>query len=204
MIELRIEDGEFERLSNIFGRADPVFRQAVKAAVRRAGGNMRKNVGKGIRGASYLKGKDVSAAIGSLKFAEGGLEAGLLVRSINLPAHAFRLLPRKITARKGVLSRKWKEPKFQISPRLKPIYAERHGGDSRGFVFRSKHGGNLVMGQRGLNKEGEKNVVKTVRGVSVQYFAVFDEVKTPVLDEAEQTFLKRLNHELDYRLGVLR
>lgn len=195
------DDSEFKQLAELCRSSPNLFRQACRAAIKRAGQGLRQNIRSGIRAQSFLSGKPLSSAISRLKFSEGGMEAGILVSSKPMPAHEFRLMPLRVTARKGKRSSSWPEPQYQLGPGLAPRRASRSNGGSRGFIFRGKNSGKLVLGQRLGEGRGK---VKTVYGVATQYFAVFDEVKDPAMRNAGQTFMKRLEHEIDYRMGALR
>lgn len=191
---LFIDDSEFERLQGLLRSCPDLFRNACKAALKRVGGNMRRNIGKGMRAQSYLKGKEITGSIGRLQLSDD--EAKVRVAGRKIPVHKFKLVPNRITARKGQRSVNWPEPKYKLGPKLKSRYGKRDNGESMGFIFRGKYSGKLVMGQR-LGKK-----IKTVYDVTPQYFAAFEEVKEPVMDEAQKTFMTRLEHEIDYRLGL--
>lgn len=191
---LFIDDSEFERLQGLLRSCPDLFRKACKAALKRVGGNMRRNIGKGMRGQSYLRGKEITGSIGRLQLSDD--EAKVRVAGRKLPVHNFKLIPNRVTARKGKRSVSWPEPRYKLGPKLKPRYAKRDGGKSKGFIFPGQYSGKLIMGQR-LGK-----LLEVVYDVAPQYFAAFEEVKEPVMDEAQKTFMSRLEHEIDYRLGL--
>lgn len=195
-MEITFDGREFARLASLFANGDPIFRQSVKAALRRAGSGIRSGLSKGIRAKSYLRGKTVSSALGRLIVTNE--EASVRVAARNQPAFKFKLSPNKITARKGVRSKNWQSPDVLKGPGLAPLNP-RIAGFSKPFITKTK------SGFKGMYvRERHTGRLAMPRIASPQYFSAFDAVKKPVMREAGETFLKRLNHEIDYRLGALR
>lgn len=192
-MEVYHDTKEFGRLAAMFANAGPLFRQSVTAALRRSGATMRKDIARGARSVSYLQGRVITRSIGRLQVRDG--EASLRVAAKNQPGHKFRLSPNRITARKGRRSRDWQSPDVLKGPGLAPLNPRIPGfsrpfiaqiGSLKGYFVRDRASGELLMPAI----------------ASPQYFAAFDAVKGPVLKNAGDTFLKRLNHEIDYRLGL--
>lgn len=189
-----IDDSDFERLSRLFAGAPALFKKAARTALRRAGGNMRKNIAQGMRGASYLKGRSLTGAIGKLKISDG--EASVKVSGPKAAAHKFKMAPSRITARKGSRSVNWPSPGVSVGPG-EPVKHLRVAGFSKPFIAKTKNAPKvMLMREKGTGK------LKPVRPASPQYFAAFDRVQQPALDEAARAFRTRLEHEIDYRLGL--
>lgn len=209
MVELRFDGKEFERLEYWFRDGTPLFHQAVGASLRRTAQNMRKNIKKLSQTVSYLKPDVFNKAIGSVVFMAGGrgvtvfaksteeMSASVNVKARNQPAFKFKLSPNRITARKGRRSTSWQSPDVLKGPGLAPLNP-RIAGFSRPFIARI--GGRKAMYVR----ERHSGRLSMPRIASPQYFAAFEAVQGPVMEQAGQTFLKRLSHEIDYRLGALR
>lgn len=187
------DTAQFERLRNLL--SPDLFNKARVGALRRVAGNMRKNIRAGMRAASYLAGKDLTSAIGKLKAQAGGVEYSITVAGKKKAAHKFRMTPNRITARKGQRSVNWQSPGVAIGPG-EDIRKPSESGFSKPFIAKTKKLRAMYIREKGTSELYFPKIV------SPQYFAAFDRVKYPVLEEAEQTFMKRLEHEIDYRLGL--
>lgn len=196
-MDLRIEfnNAELKRLHDFFASSSDMFNKARVAALSRTAGNMRKNIRKGLREVSYLAGRDLTSSIGKLVAASGGVEFSVTVRGSKKVAHKFRLRPNRITARKGKPSTSWQSPLVHIGPGEAPRQIL-EPGFSKAFIARTKNGRGLF-----LREKATGNLIMP-KIVSPQYFAAFERVREPVLKDAKETFLKRLEHEIDYRLGL--
>lgn len=189
-----IDDSQLDRMARLCQDSPQIFQQALKATLRRVGGNMRKNIRKGIKGESYLKSGVIGAAIGRLQIR--GAEAKLTVAGSRLAGHKFRMIPDRVTARKGTRSVNWPSPGVKIGPQ-EPV---RHASDpdySKPFIIKTKSGLKAMFWRKKAD-----NSLEMPGFAPPQYFAAFDRVQTPVMSEAERTFLQRLEHEIDYRLGL--
>lgn len=192
-VHIFYDDRELARLSQAFRDAPEIFGQALRAALRRTGGNMRKNIRQGMKAASYLKSGSIASALGKLKL--DGNEAMITVAGAKKAGHNFRMTPNRVTARKGKRSIYWPSPGVNIGPG-EPLRYPRKEGYYKPFIAK-------VKGLKAMYwREKASGDLKMSPIVAPQYFAAFDKVKDPVLNEAEQTFLKRLEHEIDYRLGL--
>lgn len=188
-----VDGGEFDRLRESLKTCPDIFGKALRAALRRVGASMRKNIRKGVKGASYLKARDVASAIGKLRLESD--EALVTVAGASLAGHKFRLVPNRVTARKGRRSIYWKVPLVKIGPDEKEIRPERDGF-SKPFIAR-------INGLKAMYwREKETGGIRMPPILPPQYFAAFDRVKDPVLSEAEKSFLRRLEREIDYRLSL--
>lgn len=132
-----IDDHEFAELAKRFDDGTGLFQKSVKAALRRAGSNMRKNLIKGIRGASYLKVRDITDAFDPLQVTD--TEARVRVAGRLLPADRFKLVPNRITARKGIRSVNWPSPGVSIGPG-EPMRHLEEAGFSKPFITKFKNG----------------------------------------------------------------
>lgn len=188
-----IDDSQLNRLARLFQSSPELFQKAVRSTLRRVGSNMRKNVRKGVKGVSYLKSGDIASAFSRLKM--NGMEVELTVAGSRKAAHKFHMVPNRITAKKGSRSVNWPSPGVKIGPG-EPVKHPAKDGYSRPFIAN-------VNGLKAMYwREKSSGKLKMPPVAAPQYFAAFDEVKNPVMSEAEQTFLKRLEHEIDYRLGL--
>lgn len=204
MVTLEFNTKEFARLEAMFRDGTPLFHQATGAALRRTAQNMRKNIRKLSRTVSYLKPAIFSKAIGSVVFIAGNrgvtvsaMEASVKVAAPKQPAFRFKLAPNRVTARKGKRSTSWQSPNVLKGPGLTPLNPQ-IPGFSKPFIANVRGKKAMYARERGTGR------LVMPRIASPQYFAVFEAVREPVMREAGETFLKRLNHEIDYRLGALR
>lgn len=168
--------------------------QVVNSALRRAGQAMRTNLTQGIRRESFLKSGSIR---GDIK--KPVLESGLVSVTVGSKMHgadSFRLVPNRITARKGMQSRKWPSAAFQVGPHV-PVWNPKSGnGRSRAFVL-------LARGKKRMYRWNGKSMER-VSGVTSQYFSVFPQVRQPVLSRGREIFEKRLLHEVEFRLGKMK
>lgn len=193
-IHVYFDSHEIERLRELI--SPELFNKARVAALKRVASNMRKNIRKHMRQASYLSGKDLTSAIGRLIAHAGGVEYSIKIAGQGKAAHKFRMQPNRITARKGQRSVNWASPAVAIGPGeqlRQPLKA----GFSKPFIAKTKNGLKTMYLREKMSGRLEMPKI-----VSPQYFAAFDKVKEPVLSEAKATFIKRLEHEVDYRLGL--
>lgn len=156
---------------------------------------MRSNLGKKMRAVSYLKARELTGSIGRLETSQGGMEVSVKVSGHKKAAHKFKMSPNRITARKGQKSINWPSPGVSIGPGS-GIKHPSYSGYSKPFIANI----NGVKAMYVRNKaSGELAMPKLV---SPQYFSVYEQVQIPVIEEAANTFKKRLEHEIDYRLGL--
>ena len=121
------------------------------------------------------------------------IRAEIGVRGKPFGMDAFRLIPKRVTARRGRRSRDWPLSGYSTGPGEGIRTLPARGGRSAAFVIRS--GGRLVM----LRRTSGGSLVR-VYGYPVQYFAAFRAVHDPVERRAREMFEKRLRHEVRYRL----
>lgn len=189
------DDREFQRLERLMRGCPDLFRKACKSAIRRAAQGMRAGLGRGIRQKTYLRGREVSGAIGAAQFTSGGLEASVRVAGRKQQAHKFRLQPNRVTARKGSPSVSWPSPGVKPGP-SEPLLNPGGGAYSKAFI--AQRGGLKAMYLR--EKASGKLVMPTI--ASPQYYASFKDVHEPLLQKSGDVFIQRLEHEIDYRLGL--
>ena len=65
-VRIFIDDSEFNRLASLFNDGTNLFKKAAVSALRRTVRNLRSNLGRKMRGVSYLKGRELTSAIGRL------------------------------------------------------------------------------------------------------------------------------------------
>lgn len=197
MIELQFDARKLQQILGPLHGFPKEVDKAVRSAIRRAAPAMAKEAGVQIKGHSFLQGGAIRAAITKpLYRAEGaGLSAEVRVASKPLAMDRFRLLPRKVTARKGVRSINWQVPGYQIGPNEPARTVKSHGGKSKGFVIR--RGGKLYL----MRRSGKH--LNRVFGYAVQYFAAFGVTHRALEARAREIFERRLEHEVHYQLGKL-
>ncbi len=197
-MQLEIDTRDFDRVLAPLRGMGRQIELAVRAAVKRAAGTMGKDISAQIRLRSYLKAGDVKKSLTKPVITGNGdnISAEIRVASKPLAMDRYRLLPKRVTARKRKASRFWPEAGYQIGPSEPVRQARRDGGLSKGFVIR-RNGRLFLMQRRGKKLE-------RVFGYSVQYFAAFDETVRVVQHNARETFEKRLAHEVRHRLEKLR
>lgn len=192
-VGITFDSAEFGRLADAFRNSPEIFAKAVRAALRRTGANLRKNVRSGIKSVSYFKSGAIAQALGKLQLHD--MEVELTVAGSQAAGHKFRMVPNRVTARKGMRSVNWPSPGVQIGPG-EPVRHASKTGFSKPFIA-NVHGLKAMCW-----REKATGKLSMPTFASPQYFAAFDRVKDPVLNEAEKTFLARLEHEIDYRLGL--
>lgn len=187
------DDKEFERLAKLCQNAPDLFNKAIRSALRRAGHHMRKTVRKGIKSVSYFNNRDIGYALSRLQFY--GAEVSLTVFGAQAAGHHFKMVPNRITARKGKRSIYWKSPGVKIGPDEPVIHAKKEGF-SKPFIAQTKNLKAMYW------REKSTGDLRMPTFASPQYFAAFDRVQKPVLSSVGEIFLQRLIHEIDYRLGL--
>lgn len=188
-MQLFVEMTDFGQILRPLKGLDKTTELAVNSALRRAGTAMRASLSKGIRRESFLKSGSIR---GDIK--KPVLDSGLVSVTVCGKMHgadSFKLIPDRITARKGMRSKDWPSAAFQVGPRV-PVRRP-----AKAFVLMTKEG-NKRMFQR---KEGK---LERVKGVTSQYFSVFHQVQAPALERGREVFEKRLMREVQFRLGKMK
>lgn len=198
MIDLRFDAKDLKRILGPLSGMPKLVDDGLRSAIRRTAATMRTDVNRQIRLHSFLKAGDITPAISKPLFASsaGSFEGVVRISGKPLAMDKFRLVPRRVTARKRMRSSRWGLAGYQIGPGEPVRQATERGGRSKGFVVRL--GGKLYL----MRRSGKK--MQRMYGYSAQYFAVFDAVRRTVENNARQNFEKRMAHELSYRLGKLR
>lgn len=186
-------DKEFERLAKLCQSAPDLFNKAIRSSLRRVGRYMRKTVHQGIRSASYFNNRDIGYALGRLQYY--GASVSLTVAGAQATGHKFKLVPNRITAQKGKRSIHWPSPGVKIGPD-EPVRHASKEGFYKPFIAKMGEMKAMYWREKGTNQ------LKMPTFVSPQYFAAFDRVQKPVLSTCGDIFLQRLEHEIDYRLGL--
>lgn len=188
------DDKEFERLAKLCQNAPELFNKAIRSALRRAGHYMRKKVRQGIKSVSYFNNRDIGYALSRLQYY--GAQVSLTVLGAQAAGHKFKMIPNRITARKGKRSIYWPSPGVKLGPD-EPVRHASKAGFSKPFIMKTKSGLKAMYW-----REKETGDLKMPTFASPQYFAAFDRVQKPVLSTTGEIFLQRLVHEIDYRLGL--
>lgn len=188
-MQLFVEMTNMEQILRPLKGMDKITNLAVNSALRRAGQAMRTRLAQGISKESFLKSGSIR---GDIK--KPVLDAGMVSVTVGGKMHgadSFKLIPKRITAKKGMRSKDWPAAAYQLGPRV-PVFRPH-----KAFVLNTKEG-NLRMFQR-IGKTYER-----VLGASAQYFSVFRQVRVPVLERGREVFEKRLMHEVEFRLGKMK
>ena len=196
-MDLKIDTRDFKRvllpLADMAGEVD----KAVRAALKRTQDNMATNIVRQIKQHSFLKSGEIRQALSKplISTTPGAVWAQVRVASRPLAMDHFRLMPRRVTARKRMRSVNWPRAGYQIGPGEPVRYPDGGNGLSKAFVARL-NGRLFLMRRRG-------RALERMFGYSVQYFAAFDATSAFVMRAARTTFEKSLRHEVHYRLEKL-
>lgn len=197
-MELNIDTRDFMRVLLPLASMPKAVDKAIRAALKRTGTSMAVGIARQIRQRSFLKTGEILPALSKplLTGSSGNMRIEVRVAGKPLAMDHFRLVPRRITARKGQRSLHWPEAGYQIGPGEPVRHLPGKQGRSRAFAIRL--GGRLFL----MRRQGK--ALQRVFGYSVQYFAAFDDTVTSVQEAARTLFAQRLAHEVHYRLGKLR
>lgn len=196
-MNLHVDIANLEAITRPLKAFPGELEKVLKSSLSRTGARLASTVARAIKSETYLKSSDIRAALKKplVKGSGSVMEVEVAVSSVQAPIDKFKLIPNRITARKGVRSSSWRGPSYKLGPKTPVQSPDADYGSSKPFVAR------LGGKNRLLRRYGKK--LKRVYGYSVQYFAVFDSVEKPALEDARAFFEKRLAHEVDYRLGRL-
>ena len=192
MMKIEIDAHDIDKIMLLLPSVPGKAKSSLKGALRRSGTALRTTISRGIRAESFLKARDVRAALGNLQMEEtdDGLTAEFRVASRPIPADHYRLRPNRITARRGMRSISWPLTRYQVGPG-EPLILPETGELSNAFILKASRGRTYVQHTRGGHD------LHRVYGPSVQYFSVFDRVQEPAFKRALEIFEKRLIHEAE-------
>lgn len=184
MLELHVDTRELAAIARPLSAMRGQLEKAVQAAVRRTGVTLRTDVIRQTAQVTYLQRAKITTAVFKplVRTTASEIRAEIGVRGKPFGMDAFRLIPKRVTARRGRRSRDWPLSGYSTGPGEGIRTLPARGGRSAAFVIRS--GGRLVR----------------VYGYPVQYFAAFRAVHDPVERRTREMFEKRLRHEVRYRL----
>lgn len=218
MIALHINPKEFERILLPLASMPTEIRGALWQAVKRSLDTTKKELATGIQKNSFLPKRLITDAItkpqmygserrGNIKTQTDSIMGAVRVASRNIALDNFKLVPNRITARKG-RSTGWKAAGFQIGPQEAVKYRDRADGLSKGFVLRGKSKlmfFQSILGKKRRYPSGRLGpVLFRPASYTVQYFAAFDRVQDSLHHKAKERFERTLAHEVVYRLGKLK
>lgn len=218
MIALNINPKDFERILLPLASMPHEIRGALWQAVKRSLDTTKKELATGIQNNSFLPKRLITDAItkpqmygterrGNIKTQTDSIMGAVRVASRNLALDNFKLVPNRVTARKGP-STDWEAAGFQIGPQESVRYRDKANGLSKGFVLRGKS--KLMFFQAMLGKKRRYPggrlgpVLFRPASYNVQYFAAFDRVQESLHHKAKERFETVLAHEVQYRLGKLK
>lgn len=199
-MRLEISAKDFDRVLLPLAAFPGEVARALRRSLTRTGNNLATNISRQIRQESFLNAGDVRQAL-SKPLMSGGtdsMQVEVRVASRRLALDHFKLVPRRVTARKRLRSSGWPAAGFQIGPHEPVRFLPAGSGKGRPFVTRFSAGGRLFMMQR----QGRKLV--RVFGYSVQYFAAFDATVRAVERNTKDFFERRLTHEVAYLVSKLK
>lgn len=218
MIALNINPKDFERILLPLASMPSEIRGALWQSVKRSLDTTKKELGAVIQKNSFLPKKLIANAItkpqmygtdrrGSGKSQNDNISGAVRVASRMLALDNFKLVPNRVTARKG-LSTGWKPAGFQIGPQEAVRYRDKANGLSKGFVLRGKSKLGFfqsIMGKKRRYANGRlAPVLFRPASYTVQYFAAFDSTVQHIALKAQERFEAVLTHEVQYRLGKLK
>ena len=195
MLEIKMDD---KSLRILLKAAPKEVLAGTRATVKRAAQAGKTELGRQIRTVSYLKGRDVKGALLKPFYTSlpNGLEAEIRVSGNAIGLEHFKLRPKRVTARRGQRSVKWKSPGYQLGPGEPVRYLLREGEKSAAFLAVMANGNLLLMRRHG-------RYPRRTYGVTPQYFAAFDSVRRAIRQKLETVLPQRLHHEIRYRLGKM-
>jgi hypothetical protein len=208
---------EFAELRELAGKQAPEqVRGALWQAVKKTPDKAGKELAEVIAEKSFLKRKAITDAItkpqlystlrrGSQVRKSENIIGAIHVRSNRCPwADEFKLVLRRITARKGMSSRNWGLSRFQMGPGKSPIAYQGVPGRFTGFVLRGKKGLMFYTRIPGktIHVEGkEMPAMQRIPGVPVQYFAAYDSTIHQISQSMKDNFSSMLETEIQNRLS---
>lgn len=171
--------------------------KAVRRAVNKAGTHLATTLARRIKPETFLSSGDIRKAFARpvVRVSDASVMAEVRVAGKKMGLEHFRLVPRRVTARKRLRSTLWPQAGYRLGPRDAVRVVMGEGNKSKGFVMRSRAGRLLFM-----QREGKKTL-KRVLGPTVQYFASFDEVVRDVEVDVRGFFARTLSHEAAWLSG---
>jgi hypothetical protein len=219
MMSLFVDPKSYENALRPLQAFPKELRGALWQAVKRTLDTAKKEVVNEIARISYLPKKIIGEAV-SRPMMYSGMTRGNRVTqgdSISGAIHVagrrpwadqFKLVPARITARKGVSSRNWKPGAYKVGPGEPVKTVTATDGRSPGFILRGKKGLMLytrVLGKTRTDENTGRQAAQLQRqaGFSVQYFAAFDKMPSLLTSKLEKRFMGVLEHEVTFRLSRL-
>ncbi|MDR2056146.1 MAG: hypothetical protein LBQ10_09810 [Desulfovibrio sp.] len=219
MLSLYVDPKSYEDALRPLRAFPSQMRGALWQAVKRSLDTAKKEVVNEIAALSYLPKKIIREAVsrpmmysamtrGNKATKTDSVSGAVHVAGRRPWADQFRLVPKRVTARKGVRSRNWKPGAFKVGPNEPARTVQATDGRSPGFVLRGRKGLMLftrVLGKTRTDKETGKKVARLQRqaGYSVQYFASFDKMPSLLTPKIEERFMSALKHEVEHRIAKM-
>ncbi|MFR1533167.1 MAG: hypothetical protein ACLSTO_05670 [Bilophila wadsworthia] len=170
MLELHVDTRELAAIARPLSAMRGQLEKAVQAAVRRTGVTLRTDVIRQTAQVTYLQRAKITTAVFKplVRTTASEIRAEIGVRGKPFGMDAFRLIPKRVTARRGRRSRDWPLSGYSTDGRGIHTLPAR-GGRSAAFVIRS---GRLVMLRRTLRRKAGQ--VCGIRAIFAAFRAVHD------------------------------
>lgn len=209
-LEIAFLGSQYSKLMMLLGNAPKEMKGALREACKRAGGRLRALSTKELRHNTFVKTRSVGRAIGKLKIYQPDqwlVRAMFRVSDARIKAEHVKVLPSfRPTARKGYRMKDRPRTGFQVSSKLPVKYAgkgEMSKGNSLPFVYWSPRLHAMKVGQSA--KVGSHNpIYPQYTGHTIASLLSDPSFFSGARQEAIEVFEKRLEHEIDYRIGLAR
>lgn len=208
-LEIAFLGSQYDNLMRMLGNVPKQMKGALREACKRAGGTLRSCASRELRGNTFVRTRQVGRAIGKLKIYQPDqylVRAIFRVSDKPLKAQDVKLFPaRRTTARKGKRSVTWPKTGFQVSSRLPVKYAspgKYSKGQSHPFIYFSKKYNDLAVAQRGKKTGSHTPLYPQYTGQTIASILSDPIFFNEARNQAAKTFETRLEHEIDYRLGL--
>lgn len=158
--------------------------------VNRVASNVRKNISKEVLKKYGIKSADVKETITTKRPSKANPTSLITSSGSTIPLYKFRAKPKDIISTKGIKIKKRPKVKAKVlkTSSLKTI---------KNAFLAQMSSGHIGLFRR--IKESRK--IKELHGPSVPQMVANDEVSKSIFAEAEVTYNKRLNHEINRILG---
>lgn len=174
---IKISTNMVKEIEKTLGRYKSKTPIVLYRALNRAASTMRSNAAKKTRKEYHIKSSDVKKTIETIKARRSSLGALVVSEGEHVPLDKFRYKPRK--------------PKPSNPPQLK-VAIKRDGYKDLKDAFVTDVNGNKIF-----KRVGEKRLpITRMAGPAIPQMIANDEIADYAQDRAEETFYKRLDHEV--------
>jgi hypothetical protein len=179
---IEIDSRALQQVEMRLGRMKSKAPMAISRALNRTATNAKTNVSKKSREIYVIKSKDINQALKITRSSRGSLNATLVYRSERIPLDKFKFNPKK--------------PRPKKPPTLK-VSVKKDGMKSLLHAFVAD-----INGAKIFERVGKSRLpIQRLFGPAVPQMVVNEELRQFVEREAEATYAKRLDHEIERILG---